>query len=48
MVKAVFQRLAAAGRVVAISLSTWNPELDRDGNSQRISLDVFDALVNGG
>jgi len=48
LLRCVFQRLAATGRVVAISLSSWNPELDSDGKSRRASMAVFDALVGNG
>ncbi|HED12600.1 MAG TPA: arginase family protein [Gammaproteobacteria bacterium] len=45
VIRSVYQRLAATGRVVAASLSSWNPKLDRDGNTRRLSMDVFEALL---
>jgi len=41
----VFDRLAATGRIVAASVSTWNPELDGAAESQRISMDLLHRLV---
>ena len=46
-VAAVFRRLARSGRVVAVSVSTWNPELDPDGRSRRVSMALLDELVGG-
>ncbi|NNG02179.1 MAG: arginase family protein [Desulfobacteraceae bacterium] len=40
-----FERLNASGRVVAVSVSTWNPDLDRDGRSERIGLSLIASLV---
>ena len=42
----VFRRLAESGRVIAASLSSWNPELDQDGRSQRVCMQLLRALVN--
>ncbi|MDJ0886213.1 MAG: arginase family protein [Desulfobacterales bacterium] len=41
----VFAALAATGRLAAVSMSTWNPELDRDGRSAKISMDLLGTLV---
>ena len=41
----VFRFLAQTGRVVAASMSSWNPDLDRDGRSQRICMDLFETLT---
>jgi len=42
---AVFERLAETGRVVAASLSSWNPDLDRDGASEATCLAVYRRLL---
>jgi len=42
---AVFERLAATGRVVAASLSSWNPDLDRDRASENTCLAVYRRLL---
>jgi arginase len=44
-VKAVLARFAASGRVVAASMSAWNPDLDGDGATERLCRDAFEALV---
>ena len=41
----VFGRLAQTGRVIAVSLSSWAPELDKDGHSQGVCLELLDELV---
>ena len=41
----VFAALAATGRLAAVSMSTWNPELDRDGRSAKISMALLETLV---
>ncbi|MGD9250390.1 MAG: arginase family protein [Desulfobacterales bacterium] len=41
----VFESLALTGRLAAVSVSTWNPELDRDGRSRQISLGLLKTLV---
>lgn len=43
----VFRHLAGTGRVVCVSFSSWNPELDEDGRSERVCLDLLDDLVSG-
>ena len=45
LVNKVMQRLASTGRVVAASMSTWNPELDHDGATARVCMDAFRLLV---
>lgn len=44
-VRRVFRHLAATGRVTAVSLSAWNPELDGDGRSQAISMSLLQELL---
>ncbi|MBN1148114.1 MAG: arginase family protein [Anaerolineales bacterium] len=41
----VFRFLAATGRVVAVSLSSWNPELDEDGRSREVCMGLMDILI---
>lgn len=41
----VFRRLARTGRVIAVSLSAWNPELDPDRRSQTVCMRLLDALI---
>lgn len=41
----VFSYLGGCGQIVAISLSSWNPELDVEGRSQEISLDLMHKLI---
>ena len=43
----VFDHLAATGKITAISMSTWNPELDHEGKSKRTSMDLLAALMRG-
>jgi len=44
-VQAVFQHLASSHQIVAASLSSWNPELDKDGRTEQICLQVFSELI---
>jgi arginase len=41
----VFRHLAATGQVAAISVSTWNPDLDPDGRSQKVSMALMQTLM---
>ncbi len=41
----VLRRLAQSGQLVAVSLSTWAPNLDDDGQSQTTVLDLFRELT---
>ena len=41
----LFQQLAATGQVVAVSTSTWNPTLDKDGRSQAICMSLINTLL---
>jgi arginase len=43
---AVMAHLAASGRVVAASMSTWNPELDLDGVSATVCMAAFEPLIH--
>jgi arginase len=44
---AVFRRLAESGQVAAVSLSSWNPRLDKDGGSQEVFMSLLETLVRG-
>lgn len=41
----VFTHLAASGRIAAVSLSSWNPELDVDGRSRQTALSLLESLL---
>ncbi len=43
---AVFRRLAASGRIAAVSLSSWNPKLQQSELSQESSLSLLEALTS--
>ncbi len=41
VMKKVFSRLARSGRVAAVSITAWNPELDRDKKSENIIMSLL-------
>ena len=41
----VFQHLAQTKRVIAVSMSTWNPELDSDGRSRQLCMNLLSLLL---
>jgi arginase len=41
----VFDRLADTGRIVAVSLSAWNPEMDENGRTQQVVLALLHRLL---
>jgi arginase len=41
----VFQALAESRQVKAVSVSLWNPQLDRDGQTQRVVLSLLQKLL---
>ena len=45
VVQSVFNRLARSGRVAAVSLSAWNPELDNARRSEDVSMALLYTLV---
>jgi arginase len=45
MLRHVFRRLAATGRIAAVSFSSWNPQLDADGQSQKVCLALLGELL---
>lgn len=44
--KHVFQHLARRGQVLAASMSAWNPELDKDGKSREVCMELFNTLLD--
>jgi arginase len=45
MLGRVFRHLAETGRVKAVSLSSWNPDLDADGRSRKASMSLLKELL---
>lgn len=43
----VFLHLASNRQIAAISMSTWNPELDQDGKSMEVCMHLLQTLVHG-
>lgn len=43
--EAIFRSFAQTGRIAAISLSTWNPKLDVDGQSKETCMKLLQALL---
>lgn len=43
--KEAFGFIAGTDRLVAVSLSSWNPELDQDGRSRAASLELLRVLI---
>lgn len=43
--KKIFQVLADSGRLRAVSLSSWAPDLDHDGRSERVCLELLSVLT---
>jgi arginase family enzyme len=41
----VFRHLADTGRVIAVSVSAWNPDLDADGKSQKVCIALLETLL---
>jgi arginase len=41
----LFRALAQTGRIIAVSMGTWNPRLDGAGRSQAASMAVLQALI---
>jgi arginase len=44
--KAVFDHLSSAYPIVALSMSSWNPELDPDGKTGALCMELFNHLLN--
>jgi len=43
--KDVFDHLSSSFPIVALSMSSWNPELDTDGETQRLCMQLFQQLL---
>ncbi len=41
----VFDYLADSGQVAAVSLSSWNPEMDEDGRSRKAAMGLLERLI---
>ncbi len=42
----IFRSLAQTGRVVAVSMTTWNFKLDADGRSQVVCMELLHSLID--
>jgi arginase len=42
----VFRYLSKTGKVAAVSMSSWNPDLDKDGNSRAVCMKLLNILVD--
>lgn len=45
VLRRVFRRLAKSGQVAGVSVSAWNPDLDEDGRSQAVVMDLLQELI---
>ena len=43
----LFRALAQTGQIVAVSMTTWTPKLDQDGQSQSVSMNLLRTLIGG-
>jgi arginase len=41
----IYSSLAGTGQISAVSMSTWNPELDQDGRSRTVSMGLLSDLI---
>lgn len=41
----LFRALAQTGQIIAVSMTTWNPKLDQDGQSQSVSMKLLKTLI---
>ena len=41
----VFDYLADSGQVAAVSMSSWNPEMDEDGRSRTAAMGLLERLI---
>ena len=44
-IKSFFEALAKTGRIAAVSLSTWNPSLDANGQTGKVVVDLLKVLL---
>ncbi len=42
----VMRRLGRTQKIAAVSVSTWNPEMDEDGQSREVCMGLLNALIN--
>jgi arginase family enzyme len=45
ILEAFFRRLARSGQVMTVSMTTWNPRLDRDEGSRRVCTALLETSV---
>ena len=43
--QAVMKQLHRTDKIAAVSVSTWNPKMDEDGQSRRMCMGILDALI---
>ena len=43
--QAVMKHLRRTKKIAAVSVATWNPKLDEDGQSRRVCMGILDALI---
>ena len=43
--QAIFQSLAQTRQIVAVSMTTWTPQLDEDGRSEATCMDLLRSLI---
>jgi arginase family enzyme len=41
----VFRRLAETGQIAAVSVSTWDPQLDADGRTRQAAMTLLEELL---
>ncbi len=41
----IFRRLSETGKVIGVSVSTWNPELDKKGQNRKQCMNLLKALL---
>jgi arginase len=42
----IFRQFPHKKRIVAVSMSTWNPKLDEEGNSKRVCMKLLQTLID--
>ncbi len=43
----IMKHLRRSINIAAVSISTWNPRLDKDGRSRRVCMELLNTLING-
>ena len=43
----VMKHLNRTGQITAVSVSTWNPKMDEDGQSRKVCMQLLDTLIGG-